>query len=70
MPRTLQPPILSAEGASPSKAQSSLRRLHEQTQTGSSKQQQKDDVGIKTGEQAAAASTKGKPRLLLMGQRR
>ena len=41
-----------------------------ETQTGSSKQQQKDDVGIKTGEQAAAASTKGKPRLLLMGQRR
>lgn len=74
--RSLQPPIpASAQDSSsskdPSAAQSSLRKLHEQTLAGGSQQQKKDDVGVKTGEAAAAAaSPKGKPRLLLMGQRR
>lgn len=73
--RSLQPPIpapaqnSSSSTKDPSAAQTSLRRLHEQTLPGGS-QQKKDDVGVKTGEAAAAASPKGKPRLLLMGQRR
>lgn len=70
--RTLQPPIPGHSPNNPtdtSAAQSSLRRLQQAQASGS--QQKKDDVGVKTGEAAAAStSQKGKPRLLLMGQRR
>lgn len=58
-----RPPIASR----PSKAKLSLQRCMEQTLPGAA--QKKD--GVKPGDPAAAGvSAKGKPRLLLMGQRR